>query len=279
MYRSLNLSFSLPAWTGGSEAVRSGLGALVGVLLTGVISTWTLAASDAAPLLMAPLGASAVLLFAVPASPLAQPWPALGGSLISALIGVTAALFVPDPLLAAAIAVGAAIAVMSLLRCLHPPGGAVALTAVLIAAGPRDIDYSFAISPVLLNSALLVFAAVAYHRLAGRSYPHRAHQPLHAHPPKRQAVLTAEDFEEVLVDYGEALDISSADLEMLYIELAGRAELRRVGLASGPKRSSGELRAAKLSGTRYAEPDRSDSFSASRASVSDPQPQNPSDDA
>ncbi|MEG8058719.1 HPP family protein [Sphingomonas sp. 22L2VL55-3] len=75
------------------------------------------------PLLVAPIGASAVLIFAVPASPLAQPWSVVGGNIISALVGVTAARFVPIPYLAAGVAVGGAILVMSLLRCLHPPAG------------------------------------------------------------------------------------------------------------------------------------------------------------
>ncbi len=83
------------------------------------------------PLLVAPMGASAVLLFAVPASPLAQPWSIIGGNTISALIGVIVAHFVHEPALATGIAVALAIAAMSFTRCLHPPGGAAALTAVL----------------------------------------------------------------------------------------------------------------------------------------------------
>ncbi|MFG3757464.1 HPP family protein, partial [Klebsiella pneumoniae] len=77
-----------------------------------------------APLLVASIGASAVLLFAVPASPLAQPWPIIGGNSVSALVGIVVARAIGDPLLAAAVAAALAIAVMSLARCLHPPGGA-----------------------------------------------------------------------------------------------------------------------------------------------------------
>src|SRR5450830_1606221 len=81
--------------------------------------------------LIAPMGASAVLLFAVPASPLAQPWSIIGGNLVSALVGVSYAKLVAEPALAAALAIALAIACMFALRCIHPPSGAVALTAVL----------------------------------------------------------------------------------------------------------------------------------------------------
>jgi CBS domain-containing membrane protein len=109
--------------------LRGCCGALIGILLTGLICTRAVG-TGATPMLIAPMGASAVLLFAVPASPLAQPWSIIGGNIISALIGVTCARWISDPLVAAALAIGA----MSVLRCLHPSSGAVALTAVL--AGP-----------------------------------------------------------------------------------------------------------------------------------------------
>ena len=110
------------------------LGALIGIGLAGAISGWA-AGAEHWPLLVAPLGASAVLLFAVPASPLAQPWSIIGGNTISALVGITIAHLVPDKAIAAAMAVAAAIAVMSLLRCLHPPGGA----ASLLGVAPDDL--------------------------------------------------------------------------------------------------------------------------------------------
>ena len=104
------------------------LGAAVGLALT---AFFCMSLDPSAPYLVAPIGASAVLIYAVPASPLAQPWPVIGGSTLSALVGILVASLVPEPGLAVGIAVGAAIAVMSLARCLHPPGGAAALLAVL----------------------------------------------------------------------------------------------------------------------------------------------------
>lgn len=180
---------------------------------------------------MAPMGASAVLLFAVPASPLAQPWSILGGNVIAAIIGVTAARYLPNALLAGSLAVALAIAIGSLLRCLHPPSGAVALTAVLGGAEVRASGFDFVVVPVLLNSILLTFAALLFNNLTGRTYPHRAHAPQHPHPLGREIILNDEDFEDVLNDYGDRLDIHPQDLRKLYEELRGRADKRRAAIA------------------------------------------------
>jgi CBS domain-containing membrane protein len=118
------------------------VGALTGIALTGLVSATALHGWAALSLLVAPIGASAVLVFAVPASPLAQPWSVVGGNVVSALVGVTAARFVPIPYLAVGFAVGGAILAMSLLRCLHPPGGAASLTAVI--GGPAVVGAGYA---------------------------------------------------------------------------------------------------------------------------------------
>eukprot|EP01031_Cornospumella_fuschlensis_P010795 gene10795-13211_t len=113
------------------EKVRAGIGAMVALIATGLATRALLGADAPIPLLIAPMGASAGLLFAVPSSPLAQPWSIIGGNLVAALVGVSAARLIADPFLAAGVAAGVAIFLMLLLRCLHPPSGAVALTAVL----------------------------------------------------------------------------------------------------------------------------------------------------
>ncbi len=55
-----------------------------------------LAARRSQSVVYCPDGASAVLLFGVPSSPLAQPWSIVGGNVLSALIGVTVGMLVPD---------------------------------------------------------------------------------------------------------------------------------------------------------------------------------------
>ncbi|OYY84365.1 MAG: hypothetical protein B7Y34_00710, partial [Methylophilales bacterium 16-45-9] len=103
------------------ERLRSAVGAFAGIALTSAISYWFIQDAHAIPYLIAPMGASAVLLFAVPSSPLAQPWSVLGGNTVAAIIGVTCALWITHPMLSAAIAVGLSILIMLYLRCLHPP--------------------------------------------------------------------------------------------------------------------------------------------------------------
>ena len=154
------------------ERLRGCLGALLGLLATGLISRVVVGGGMALPLIIAPVGASAVLLFAAPASPLAQPWPMIGGNLVSAIIGVTCAHWIHDPLFAAPLATTLAIAAMFTLRCLHPPSGAVALTAVLGGPTITALGYHFILFPVALNSLVMMLTAIAFNSATGRPYPH-----------------------------------------------------------------------------------------------------------
>ena len=202
------------------------LGALIGIGLAGAISTWAAGAAHS-PLLVAPLGASAVLLFAVPASPLAQPWSIIGGNTISALVGIAVAHLIPDKAIAAGVAVAAAIAVMSLLRCLHPPGGAASLLAPLGGPAAASWSFGFALVPVALNSILLVILGLVFHRFSKHSYPHKAKVVMAAThgtkdlPPQLRVELTEGDIDAALAEGDEPLDISRDDLH----RIVRRAEL------------------------------------------------------
>ena len=216
----------LPASYG--ERLRAAFGAFLGIAVTALVSTAWFGSASGLPLLIAPMGASAVLLFGVPASPLAQPWSIIGGNLVAALIGVASAHLIMSPLIAAAVAVGCAFAAMSLLRCVHPPSGAVALTAVLGGPHVLALGYAFVLVPVALNSLLLTLLAIAYNNATGHSYPHHAHVPAHPHPPVTRLSFAKEEMNEVLADYGDTVDISHDDLEALFHELLGRAQGRNL---------------------------------------------------
>ncbi|HRE01934.1 MAG TPA: HPP family protein [Ilumatobacteraceae bacterium] len=86
-----------------AEIARGALGALVGIAVAGASARLVPGGPELLPFIIAPMGAVAVLLFAVPASPLAQPWPALGGNLISTAIGLAAHFLIDDVLTAAAV--------------------------------------------------------------------------------------------------------------------------------------------------------------------------------
>jgi CBS domain-containing membrane protein len=223
-----------------SERGRALAGALIGLLLTAALSQLALGqlalGTPASAVLVAPMGASAVLLFCLPASPLAQPWSVVGGNVVSALVGVTCARWIAEPLLAAPLAAALAIGAMFWLRCLHPPGGAVALTTVLGGSAVHEAGYWFALAPVGLDSLLLALAAVVFNNLTGRRYPHRQQSTLKNVHATRDPVPTArlgftkEDLDAALAHYGQVLDVSRDDLEAIIFETEMQAYGRRFGV-------------------------------------------------
>ncbi|NLI27889.1 MAG: hypothetical protein GX413_11000, partial [Acetobacter sp.] len=175
---------------------------------------------------VAPIGASAVLLFAVPASPLAQPWSIIGGNTLSAAVGVLVSILMPNVMIAAGMAVGLAIAVMIVTRSLHPPGGAAALTAILVhpssAGWPAALLFPFL--PVALNSSILVAVGLLFHKVTGRNYPHRAPAPQQESQSAGQ--ISMEDIDAALATAGETFDIDRDDLRRLLF-LAEQNAIRR----------------------------------------------------
>lgn len=225
------------------ERLRAGLGALLGIAVTGAVSHWFLGSASRIPFLIAPMGASAVLLFAVPASPLAQPWSIMGGNLVSALVGVTAARYIADPVGAAAAGIAVAIAAMFMLRCTHPPSGAVALTAVLGGPAVHALGYGFVIEPVAIQSVLLLATALAWHAATGHRYPH-APGPESSGDTTTNAApagFSRADLEAVLEQRDELLDIDPADLEALMRETQIRAYARTFGKLTCADVMSGDV--------------------------------------
>jgi CBS domain-containing membrane protein len=176
------------------------------------------------------MGASAVLLFAVPASPLAQPWSIIGGNIVAALIGVTCAKWFDTVLVAAALAISASIAAMFLLRCIHPPSGAVALTAVFGGPAVHAAGYGFAWMPVAINSVFLLLAGLLYHALTRHSYPHVMQKPISSHTS--EVGFTTADLDAALKNYNEILDIGREDLETLLHDAEANAYRRRFGVTT-----------------------------------------------
>lgn len=207
------------------ERVRSAIGALVGILFTGTMMKLVPGAATLIPLLVAPMGASAVLLFAVPASPLAQPWSIIGGNLVAATVGVTCALLVKDPVVASALAVSIAIAGMFALRCVHPPSGAVALTAVIGGPAVHALGYEFVLEPILIQSALLLVGALVYHAVTGHRYPHAQRLPAAERAPTAGG-FTRADIVAALRRQSELLDIDPEDIEAVLREMQLQAYTR-----------------------------------------------------
>jgi CBS domain-containing membrane protein len=233
MARSFSFVFRGLSPVGRMGWLRSCLGALAGIVITGTLCRMWLGGEEGLPFLVAPIGASAVLLFAVPASPLAQPWSIVGGNTVSALAGVLGATLMPDPILGGGLAVALAIAAMSLLRCLHPPGGAVALTAAIGGPAIAAAGWSFALVPVGVNSAMLLLLGWLFNNATRHGYPHRAAsvtRSVTADPPAQDRVgYTAADIDAVLARYDELLDVSRDDLDALFRQVEARAFRRLHG--------------------------------------------------
>ena len=156
--------------------LKSGLGAMVAMIAVG-----GLAAVTGLPLLIAPFGASAVLLFGQPKSPLAQPANVFGGYLVALCVASLCLLIFPTSWPFAALAVGLAIAAMAMLRVTHPPAGAVPLVAF---ASKLGIPVLFAV--VIIGSLVMIAIAVVVHRIPPRHpYPLPAPAPAPAPEPRQ----------------------------------------------------------------------------------------------
>lgn len=154
-----------------TEKIISACGGFLGILLVYFVSLQFIGTHGSA-LVVASMGASAVLLFAVPHGQLSQPWSVIGGHLVSAVIGVSCAKLFHDPAIASATAVGLAIGAMYYLRCLHPPGGATALIAVVGGGEVHALGYLFVLTPVLINVfVILAVAVLVNYAFAWRRYP------------------------------------------------------------------------------------------------------------
>lgn len=227
----MNTSESRPGWlqriwpapvaVTQAERWRAAIGALCGIAVAAVLCRASAGLLGASQWLMAPLGASAVLVFALPASPLAQPWAVLVGNTLSTLVGVACAMLVPDLAVAAALAVGIAILVMFATRSLHPPGGAAALFAVLAGADSP----AFALFPVAANSVLLLGTGILYNRLTRHDYPHR--QVAATRPAGSR--FTSADLDAALAHYNQVIDISREDLAELLHLAEAQSYQRRLG--------------------------------------------------
>ncbi len=142
------------------EFIISIIGAFIGVLIATFFSN-TILRADGLPLILASTGASAILLFSLPFSPVSQPWNLVGGHMVSAFVGVSCYFLVPNELFAASLSIPISMLGMHYLRCMHPPGGATAITAVIGGPNVHALGYAFVIIPVAINAVILLSIAIS----------------------------------------------------------------------------------------------------------------------
>ncbi|PHM73482.1 HPP family protein [Xenorhabdus kozodoii] len=134
------------------QLIKGLCGGFLAILVLGCLSQTT-----EYPWLMAPFGATCVILFAAPTSPLAQPRNIIGGHLLTTLVGLITLYTLGDSLIVMSLAVGIAIMLMQLFRVVHPPAGANPL--VVFLAGQEVVGFDFLFTPVLTGSLALVVIA------------------------------------------------------------------------------------------------------------------------
>jgi len=204
-----------------AEKLVASLGGLIGITLISMISFQVTGASGAA-LIVPSMGASAVLVFAVPHGKLSQPWALIGGNLISAVVGVTCYKLVPDIFLAAGLAVGLAIGMMHLLSCIHPPGGATALAAVIGGPAIHSLGYGYVLTPILLNVSIIFIVAIVFNNFfPWRRYPGAAmmrftdQKKQKVSPPETNIanLVDKQAIEKAVADMDLVMDVTTEDLQ------------------------------------------------------------------
>ena len=137
------------------QIALSWAGSFVGIALLAYLSYYS-----RYPLIAAPMGATSVLVFGVPKSPLAQPRNVVGGNILGAAIAVILVAFFGTGPWVMAIAVSTTIVVMKITRTVHPPAGAVALVGVM-----ASVSWDYMIAPVAIGSILIVLWTFVFNNL------------------------------------------------------------------------------------------------------------------
>ena len=208
-----------------AEKLVASLGGMIGITLIAMISYYFTGASGAA-LIVPSMGASAVLVFAVPHGKLSQPWPLIAGNLVSAFVGVVCYQLIPDTFLAAGIAVGLAIGAMHIFRCIHPPGGATALAAVIGGPAINDLGFEYILTPILLNVLIIFIVAVVFNSFfPWRRYPSTA---MMRFTDKDNAPTTPDNKDSSLVNVVDKIAIQQAISDMDLVMDITIEDLQRV---------------------------------------------------
>ena len=211
----------VPSWR---EQLVGSVTALAGIALVAVLG-WT-ESLGASPWLLTSMGATAVLVFTVPHGMLSQPWAVLGGHTFSALSGLLVLHVLGQGVLACAVAVSLSIGVMHVTRCIHPPGGATTLF-VVQSASTAAAGLDLLLSPVLLNVASILLAAVALnYPFAWRRYPaylafrHSSPAPQQLQQLLHEAPFAEKELAWALDGMDETFDISDEQIQLLYEALS-----------------------------------------------------------
>lgn len=218
------------------ERWKTALGSLLGLSLAGGLiglfpneQFWVLAS----------LGATSIILFALPQSPLAQPWSVFGGYLAATLAALLGSALFPSPIVAGAVAVAITVWCMTRFKCMHPPGGALAL--ILVGHGaPSLAQAGHTMVLVLGNAIAIILAALAVNNLLlGRRYPqcrieeapglHLTRDP----SPTHRTGLSHGDLAYAVQSQQTFVDVQEKDLVRIFNTAVDHAFERHMGTSCG----------------------------------------------
>ncbi|WP_347168777.1 HPP family protein [Pseudomonas salmasensis] len=208
--------------------------AAIGMALGTMLSVWACAqvfGMEVALHLLGPLGASAVLLFAVSSGALAQPWSIIGSYLCAGVVALLVARVLGRTLGSACLAAGMTVVLICWLRCLHPPAGGLAMTLVL--ADPASVALGwYELAPVMLGAGALLACALAYNNATRTRYPKGLAEPapaVVASAPVIDPAITAADLKLALAEMEQFFDVEPSELEHLIHAAQGHARRRSIG--------------------------------------------------
>ncbi|MGR3885503.1 HPP family protein [Pseudomonas sp. 1152_12] len=209
--------------------------AAIGMALGTLCSVWVCAqvfGMEVALHLLGPLGASAVLLFAVSSGALAQPWSIIGSYLCAGVVALLVARVLGRTLGSACLAAGMTVVLICGLRCLHPPAGGLAMTLVLADPASSALGWQV-LAPVMLGAGALLACALAYNNATRTRYPKGALESPSIGAgnaaPLTDPSITAADLKRALAEMEQFYDVAPAELEQLIHAAEGHARRRSIG--------------------------------------------------
>lgn len=199
------------------EGIKSALATAIGV---GLVLSATYFLSEHHWMLAA-VGATAIILFLMPHSPMAQPWSVFGGYLLSGGVALVVTSIMTNSILGICISVALIVALMIVLKCIHPPAGAIAIFVAVQETDSMNAN-SEVMGGILLSAALILLIATIINKLLGRQYPQCLPvQPINVHKtgdelPTIRTGITHHDLDYALKKHGTYVDVQEAELIDLY---------------------------------------------------------------
>lgn len=230
-----------PSTSSHKEKLLSVAGVVLSMFIMLEVNYWLLDDSISQILINTSVGATAILLFASPQGSFSQPWAVLGGHMISAFVGVTCAHWVPDLMMASALAVSFSLLIMSYLGCIHPPGGGTAIAAIVGGVEVEQLGYHYLVTPVLINILILLALAVVFNNVfPWRRYPafllriesgNEQGMRVKSDPPNE---VTLDDIENAMEDMDGYFEMSAEQVKDLLDKASLQAEQRKQAESSLP---------------------------------------------